>query len=153
MPDLDDVYRKFGEVAEAAQLLETELGSLLLDEKFVAAGLITKPDSKLATEIYKSVNQQTSGQLFKKLRTCGSSLGNFENELVEAIKERNRLFHSFYRQHSFRRNSSEGCQIMIDDLEKMHDTILDAYQKILLLSGIDLENIESFPLPTKHVNI
>ena len=42
---------------------------------------------------------------------------------------------------------------MIDDLEKMHDTILDAYQKILLLSGIDLENTESFPLPTKHVNI
>lgn len=153
MPDLDDVYRKFGEVAEAAQLLETELGSLLLDEKFIAAGLLTKPNSTLATEIYRSVNQQTSGQLFKKLRTCGSSLGNLENDLVEAIKERNRLFHSFYRQHNFRRNSSEGCQIMIDDLEKMHDTILDAYQKILLLSGIDLGSIESFPLPTKHVNI
>jgi hypothetical protein len=26
---LDDVYRKFGETAEAAQLLETELGTLL----------------------------------------------------------------------------------------------------------------------------
>ena len=30
MPTLDDVYRKFGEASEAAQLLETELGTLLL---------------------------------------------------------------------------------------------------------------------------
>ena len=27
MPTLDDVYRKFGEASEAAQLLETELGT------------------------------------------------------------------------------------------------------------------------------
>jgi hypothetical protein len=27
MPSLDDVYRKFGEAAEAAQLVETELGT------------------------------------------------------------------------------------------------------------------------------
>jgi hypothetical protein len=31
MPTLDDVFRKFGETAEAAQLLETELGNLLND--------------------------------------------------------------------------------------------------------------------------
>ena len=30
MPNLDDVYRKFGETSEAAQLLETELGNILL---------------------------------------------------------------------------------------------------------------------------
>jgi hypothetical protein len=30
MTSLDDVYRKFGETAEAAQLLETELGNILL---------------------------------------------------------------------------------------------------------------------------
>lgn len=30
MPGLDDIYRKFGEAAEAAQLLETELGNMLV---------------------------------------------------------------------------------------------------------------------------
>jgi hypothetical protein len=30
MLTLDDVYSKFGEAAEAAQLLETELGNMLL---------------------------------------------------------------------------------------------------------------------------
>lgn len=30
MPSLDDVYRKFGEVSEVAQLLETELGTMPL---------------------------------------------------------------------------------------------------------------------------
>ena len=37
MPDLNEVYRKFGEVAEAAQLFETELGNLLLLEKGIEA--------------------------------------------------------------------------------------------------------------------
>jgi hypothetical protein len=31
MLTLDEVYRKFGEVAEAAQLLETELGTIRLN--------------------------------------------------------------------------------------------------------------------------
>ncbi len=46
---------------------------------------------------------------------------------------------------------------MLDDLEKMHDIILDAYKKLLLLDGIDLEklaeNSESVSLPTGHVKI
>jgi hypothetical protein len=39
MPTLDDVYRKFGEVSEAAQLVETELGSMLLFFGAVDEGL------------------------------------------------------------------------------------------------------------------
>jgi hypothetical protein len=35
MPTLNEVYRKFGEVAEAAQLLETELGNMLIAEHMV----------------------------------------------------------------------------------------------------------------------
>ena len=37
---LDDVYRKFGEASEAAQLLETELGTLLLWEQAIADDLL-----------------------------------------------------------------------------------------------------------------
>ena len=29
VPSLDDVYRKFGDISEAVQLLETELGNVL----------------------------------------------------------------------------------------------------------------------------
>ena len=33
MPTLDEVYRKFGEASEAAQLVETDLGNLFLMHK------------------------------------------------------------------------------------------------------------------------
>ena len=39
---------------------------------------------------------------------------------------------------------------MLDDLEEMHNTILDAYMKLLQLSGVDLNKL-SEALPTQHV--
>jgi hypothetical protein len=41
---LDDVFRKFGESAEAAQLLETELGTMLLLIRGTEEKLITEPN-------------------------------------------------------------------------------------------------------------
>ena len=155
MPDLNEVYRKFGEVAEAAQLLETELGNLLLLEKGIEADLLFKPDPVLAKDIYEKLDRLTTGQLLNELKRYAKSLGNLEADIRKALDERNKLFHSFYRKHNFRRNSSEGCQIMLNDLEEMHNTILDAYMKLLQLSGVDLSdaglNKLSQALPTQHV--
>ena len=157
MPDLNEVYRKFGEVAEAAQLLETQLGNLLLLEKGMEADLLFKPDPVLAKDIYSKLNRLTTGQLLKELKKFEKSLENLEADIRKALDERNKLFHSFYRKHNFRRNSSEGCQIMLDELEEMHDTILDAYMKLLQLSDFDLSDTDlnklSQALPTQHLNI
>ena len=85
------------------------------------------------------------------------SLEDLEADIRKALDERNKLFHSFYRKHNFRRNSSKGCQIMLDDLEKIHDTILDAYMELLQLSGVDLSDADlnklSKTLPTQHLKI
>jgi len=66
MPTRDDIYRKFGEASEAAQLIETEIGTMLLFFGVVDEGLI-KPtlevDGKWATELLKRINRQTLGQL------------------------------------------------------------------------------------------
>jgi hypothetical protein len=48
VPTLDDVYRKFGETAEAAQLLETQLGNMLLLSHGAEAGLFTEPNPEIA---------------------------------------------------------------------------------------------------------
>ena len=56
MTSLDDVYRKFGETAEAAQLLETELGNILLLIKGLEKNLILEQDPDLALPIYEKVN-------------------------------------------------------------------------------------------------
>lgn len=153
MPDLEDVYQKFGFVAEAAQLVETEMGTLLLWKEGMDADLIDKPNPELARTIHDKLNRHTLGQLIKKSKKLDEPIDKIESILIKTLKERNRLFHSFYRQHNFRRNSSDGCQIMLDDLENIHDTILDAYTKLLLLSGIDIEDMKNDELPTGHVKI
>src|SRR5437667_9553579 len=105
-PTLDDVYRKFGETSEAAQLLETELGTLLIIEQATEEGLIGG-DGVRATEIMLSLNRNTLGGLFRKAKS-GQSVEEIEWLLEAALKSRNRLMHSFYRKHNFRKFSAEG---------------------------------------------
>jgi len=145
MPTLDDVFRKFGEASEAAQLLETELGTVLLFFGAVDDGLITptlqtsQVDSKRAADLLRRIDRQTLGQLIRNTKQHTDALESLEPLLWAALKERNRLAHSFYRRHSFRKFSEAGRVIMMQDLETIHDTLLKAYKALMLLSGIDLD--------------
>ena len=157
MATLDDVYRQFGEVSEAAQLLETELGNLLLDRKFIDAGLVENPDSTAATDIYKGVTKQTLGALIRNLRTTVDGIDETGKQLADALDSRNRLAHTFYLEHNFRRNSDSGREVMLRDLESIHRDMLEAYKSVLRLSGIDLDRLVSEfadgSLPTGHLPI
>jgi hypothetical protein len=153
MPSLDDVYRKFGEVAEAAQLLETELGTMQLCVQGIEHDLFAGDKGELATEIYNKINKTTLGQLLKQLARPAGLSGNLELLLAQALAERNQLFHSFFPKHNFRRNSDEGRAKMLEDLERKHETILEAYKAVMRLSGIDLDKLTNVPTPTTHVRI
>lgn len=153
MTTLDDVYRKFGETAEFAQLLETELGSLLLLFGIVEERLADEPNPKRALEILNDINRRTLGQL---LRTLGGRLGSLDEIaaiLADALRERNRLFHSFYRQHNLRRNSPDGREIMLQDLSQMHGSLMTAYKAVMLLSGVNLDDLPPCAPPTGHLPI
>ncbi len=152
-PSIDDVYRKFGEVSEAAQLLETELGNLLLSQQVIKAGLIRAKDPEKATQLLEHINKSTLGQLLKKLQGAHEDLETLEKLLTKAKLERNRLSHSFYRQHNFRRNTSKGRSLMIQDIESIHEAIFQAYRAILKLSGIDIDKIKLKNFPSGHVPI
>jgi len=156
LPSLDDVYRKFGEAAEAAQLLETELNNLLSWDCALADGLLDESNPTRAAELFGRIDRHTLGQLMERLAYKTKSLDQLGSLLSCALDERNRLFHSFYRQHNFRRNSDEGAALMLRDLESIHGILLDAYKAVMLLSGVDLEKLaadESFTLPTRHLPI
>ena len=153
MPTLDDVYWKFGYAAEAAQLLETELGNMLIKHGVVEENLVDQPDPNRAAELFRQMDKHTLGRLITKLKAKNQSVANLEGVLAIALNERNRLFHFFYRQHNFRRNSDEGRQRMLDDLESIHKTLLDAYQAVMLLLGVDLDKLSATELPTKHLPI
>ena len=157
MPTLDDVYRKFGEASEAAQLLETELGTLLLVHKCSDAGLLENPDPSRATPIYDQISKQTLGRLIQSLGKVGASTVGLEQLLSDALVSRNRLAHSFYLKHNLRRNSDDGREVMLSDLEAIHKNLLDAYKAVLLLSGVDLEKLVAAQgdgaLPSGHLAI
>src|SRR5215469_3698476 len=153
MPNLDDVYRKFGEAAEAAQLLETELGNMLLAARCMDEGLLENKNQARASDILSAINRHTLGQLLKSLNNHTQSLDALEALLVKARDERNRLSHSFYREHNFRRNSDEGRALMLEDLEGIHSALLEAYKSVLDLSGVDLEALAGIKIPTRHLPI
>jgi len=151
---LDDVYCKFGEVSEAAQLLETELGNILLMIGAIDANLLEQKDPAKVAVLFKSINRHTLGQLLKRLHKSVDSAANIESVLTNALNERNRLSHSFYRQHNFRRNSDAGCSIMLNDLNAIHEVIIAALKAVHLLSGVDLDGpLPAQGLPTTHVEI
>ena len=129
MPTLDEVYRKFGQVSEAARLLETELGNLLLTHKCIDAGLLEHPNAIRATAIYDRINKQTLGALVRSLGSIEDPIEDLEKLLSDAVASRNRLTHSFYLQHNFRRNSDDGRDLMLCDLEAIHEELLEAYWK------------------------
>lgn len=111
MPTLDEVYRRFGEASEAAQLLESDLGTLFLEHECIDAGLLEHSDPERATAIYAQVDRQTLGQLIQSLRPIDESIAGLEQVLAAAPASRNRLAHSFYLQHNLRRNSDYGRDV------------------------------------------
>jgi len=142
VPTIDDVYRKFGEVSEAAQLLETELGTAQLFLKGIHEGLITptlEADGKRAAELLEKINRQTLGQHIKETKQHTDALDKVESILSAALKERNRLSHHFYREHNIRKNTDAGRAVMLADLESIHSILLEAYKAMMPLSGIDLD--------------
>jgi hypothetical protein len=153
MANLNDVYLKFGFASEAAQLLETELGNILFQTGALEQDLFETQNSYEATELLNKINRKTLGQLLKGVKNTSESVEDLEELLLKALKERNRLAHSFYREHNFRRNTEEGCQIMLNDLEHIHELLIEAYKAVMLLSGIDLNKMDIKEHPTGHVTI
>jgi hypothetical protein len=109
MPTLDDVYRKFGEVAEAAQLIETELCTALLffglvDEKLLSPVTLKVEDVEAGRDLTSRIDRQTLGQLLRNTKRHSDVLNKLEPLLSDALDARNRLSHSFYRQHNLAEN-------------------------------------------------
>lgn len=137
----EEVYQKFGLAAEAAQLLETELGTLLLTFRGAEEGLFFGDNPDVARETLSQIDRSTLGRLLKQIGSRTDSPETVEAFFANALSARNRLMNSFYRQHGVGINSPEGRDLMLQDLERLHAVIFDAYKAALLLSGIDLDAV------------
>lgn len=124
---IDDVYRMFGEAAEGAQLLETELGNILMSTRAEDENLFERENRGKGAEILEKINRSTLGWILKELRGRNGIPDDADRAFANALAERNRLMHVFYREHNFRRNSSDGCKLMVADLRTIDHTIMEAY--------------------------
>lgn len=152
MPTLIDVYTKFGDAAEAAQLLETQLGNLLLSEAIELHGFKKTQNKALAKKILGDIDKKTLGQLIHALKPSQPT-PKLEELLALALSQRNRLNHSFYRQHNLRRNSEEGRLVMLADLEVIHNNILAAYVAVLPLAKIEVAEEALLKAQSGHLPI
>ncbi|WP_218668889.1 hypothetical protein [Variovorax sp. KK3] len=147
------MYAKFGEVAEAAQLLETQLGNMLFLHGVKEEDLIANQRPERAAALLREINRKTLGALLSSPGLATLTAAGLEDLFAEALKERNRLNHGFYREHNLRRNSADGCTKMLYDLERIHDVLLKAYEAAMLLSGTDILKLASGQAPAGHLPI
>lgn len=130
MATRNEVYCKFGIAAEAAQLFETDLNTLLLAAHGLNEGWHVQPNPEAAQKAADALDAATLGALLSKLTSKG--LVQIDDALrkrfASALKARNRLIHGFYERHNFRIQTDEGRDKMIADLEKLHTELFQAWQ-------------------------
>lgn len=154
MTSIDDVHREFGSAAETAQLLETELGTILFKLRGEDEQIFGGDRELDARAILDRINSSTLGTLIRGVQTKSHDFDHLAEQVAKALAERNRLSHHFYRQHNFRRNTDEGRGLMLTDLEQIHDAIMVAYKLVLKVVGFDLDALAgSIAAPTKHLKL
>lgn len=128
MATRDELYAKFGVTAEAAQLLETDLGTTLLAIEGMKHGWHLLPDPERAGEFYEKLNRKTLGQLLKSAKRHVQ----FDEDMVDIFNDglaaRNLLNHGFFERHNFDIQTDEGRDRMVADLERLHTRLFDAWQ-------------------------
>jgi hypothetical protein len=128
MATREDVYAKFGIAAEAAQLLETALGTVLLGLQASKQGWHLSPKPEEAWAFLDRVEKSTLGSLLHGVRVHATFEGDLPDVFFAALKTRNRLMHGFYERHATNIQTDEGRDEMLADLEEMHTKLFNAWQ-------------------------
>lgn len=133
------VYAKFGMTAEAGQLFETELGTLLLGVKALEHDWHMRAAPVEARRVLRQIEAHTLGRLLGALRNKVSFDDGTLDCFVAALATRNRLNHGFYERHNFKMQTDEGRDAMMADLEQMHAELFDAWQRASKIADATVE--------------
>ena len=139
MASRDELYAKFGITAEAAQLFETDLGSLLFGVRALQNGWCVTPSGDEARALIAEIDLSTLGKLLTTLKRYATFEVGLDDRFRSALKARNQLFHGFYERHNFKINSDTGRDEMIADLEALHEELFSAWRLASAASEIILK--------------
>lgn len=139
MATRDELYAKFGITAEAAQLFETELGTLLLSVSAIENGWYVTPDPVNARKVLDQIEAHTLGRLLGALKGKVAFDEQLAERFASALKARNRLNHGFYERHNFKIQTDEGRDVMIADLEELHEELIQVWRMASGLTAVMAE--------------
>lgn len=128
MATREELYAKFGIAAEAAQLFETELGTLLLAVSAIENGWHVAPDPINAQRALDQIEAHTLGRLLGVLKCKVDFDEHLAGKFASALEARNRLIHGFYERHSFKMQTDEGRDVMMADLDELHEELIQAWR-------------------------
>jgi hypothetical protein len=128
MADRRELYAKYGIAAEAAQLFETELGTMLLCFRALEKDWHIVPDRAAAREALDSIDRSTLGRLLNDLKRFVTIEADLEKNFSSALRARNRLMHGFFERHNFSIQNEDGRREMIADLDRLHGELFAAWR-------------------------
>ncbi len=129
MATRDDVYRNFGLAAEAAQLFETEILNIFYGASILENDLHKRPDPDRAQAVFQKLDKKTLGALLnKKLKRYLDHVDEMKRIFTSALEVRNRLTHTFFRDHNFAIQNDEGRDVMVAELDALHSELFSAWQ-------------------------
>ncbi|QCI94527.1 hypothetical protein [Novosphingobium sp. EMRT-2] len=128
MADRHELYAKYGIAAEAAQLFETELGTLLLCLRALDEGWHIMPEGEAAREVLDTIDRSTLGRALNDLKRHITIEGDLEEGFSSALKARNQLMHGFFERHNFKIQTEDGRKEMIADLDSLHGELFVAWR-------------------------
>ena len=84
------MYAKFGVTAEAAELFETDLNTLLLAVHALNEGWHVQPNPEAAQKVADDLDAATLGALLNKLKSTVTFDDGLKDRFASALKTRNR---------------------------------------------------------------
>ncbi len=142
MTTREEIYAKFGVTAEAAQLFETELGTLILYVQGVSSRWRAVPDPESAQAALDRIERSTLGGLIATLKKQVGIDESLAGRFASALQARNRLNHGFYERHNFKIETDEGRNEMFADLEELHTELFDAWQIACTMTALATKALE-----------
>ncbi len=153
MASRDQLYAKFGITAEAAQLFETALGTVVLASKGHNNNWYSEQDPNAAARALEVIECSTLGRVLEMLK---QEL-RFEDDLIikqfkRGLVARNKLFHGFFERHNFKIQSEVGRDDMVADLEELHEELFQCWRVADSLASALAEELITEEQIKKHTS-
>lgn len=122
-----DTYAYFGLAMYTAQVFEHEVVNLLVLARIVR---VQKNAERILADPWERRFRETLGELFKRLKPYLAHDQQLLNDVAEGVRVRNRLAHSYWREHAEDAVSVKGRAEMIAELIKIKDMFTDLDERL-----------------------